>query len=128
MYFPPVGGARAKGGGNNILYCLTWQQSKIFAFDLDFNLLYNNKFILDICWGLTTDGTHFIISNGTNNIYWISLNQYIVKIIKTNYNKINALTYFNGFIYANIYQSNIIIKIDTQNGQIIKKSGYDIYY
>ena len=31
---------------NNILYCLTWQKSEIFALDLDLNLIYYKKFIL----------------------------------------------------------------------------------
>jgi len=107
---------------NNILYCVTWQKSEIFAFDLNFNLIYNKKFILDECWGLTTDGKYFIISDGSNRIYWINpVNYDIIKIIKLDIDKINALTYVDNYLYANIFQTNLITMIDIDNTQIIKK-------
>jgi glutamine cyclotransferase len=107
---------------NNILYCLTWQKSEMFAFDLDLNLIYNKKFILDECWGLTTDGKYFIVSDGSNRIYWINpVNYDIIKVIKLNIDKINALTYIDNYLYANIYQSNHIIKISIRDSQIINK-------
>ncbi len=107
---------------NNILYCLTWQKSRIFAYDLELNLIYNKKFILDECWGLTTDGKYFIVSDGSNKIYWINpLNYDIVKIIKLEYNNINALTYADNSIFANIYRSNYIVKIDVDSSKVVKK-------
>jgi len=112
---------------NNILYCLTWQKSEIFALDLDFNLIYYKKFILDKCWGLTTDGKSFIVTDGSNRIYWIEPStQTIIKTIETNYTNLNALAIKHDgpnkyYLYANIYKSNLIIMIDIDNLNISRQ-------
>lgn len=112
---------------NNILYCLTWVKSEIFALDLDLNLIYYKKFILDECWGLTTDGKSLIVTDGSNRIYWIDPStQTIIKTIETIYTKLNALAIKqfspnNYYLYANIYQSNLIVMIDINNPNISKQ-------
>ena len=98
---------------NNILYCLTWVKSELFAFDLDFKLIYCKKFILDTCWGFGTDGKYFIVSDGSNKIYWIDPVTFnYVRIIDTKIHGLNALTYHNEKIYVNQFMSNLIVKID----------------
>ena len=34
---------------------------------------------------------------------------------------LNELEYVNGFIYANVYQTNFIVKIDAESGHVIGK-------
>lgn len=34
-------------------------------------------------------------------------------------NRINELEYANGYLYANIWQSNLIIKMDPKSGQVV---------
>jgi glutamine cyclotransferase len=33
--------------------------------------------------------------------------------------QLNELEYVNGFLYANIYTTNFIVKIDTQSGKVV---------
>ena len=106
---------------NNIIYLLTLDNSYLFQFDLDFNFICKTKFILSTCWGLTTDGKNLIVSNGTNKIYFIDpMNFNIIKIIYLNTNNINALTYVNNKIYANIYGTYEILRYNilTKNVKI----------
>ena len=76
---------------------------------------------------MTTDGHYLIISDGTQNITY--LDPKTLKVVKTLYvndeaeplTMINELEYINGFIYANIYTTNFIIKIDPATGDVVGK-------
>jgi glutamine cyclotransferase len=119
---------------NDYIICVSWKQSNIYYFDLNLNLLKYNKFILDECWGATTDGIFLIISNGKDEIYYINLNtNKIIKKINISYNgipiyNINALSYANNLIYANIWKTNIIICIDPNKSKVIKYWNFDRYF
>jgi len=75
-------------------------------------------------WGLTSDGKYFIMSDGTSIITYLdpeSLKP--VKKLDVTFNGspalyINELEYINGYIYANIYTTSNIAKIDPENGRI----------
>ncbi len=76
-------------------------------------------------WGLTTDGTYIIMSDGTNILTYLDPNN--LKVVKTisvsnsGYAEdfLNELEYINGFIYANIWTKNYIVKIDPSNGKVV---------
>jgi glutamine cyclotransferase len=108
---------------NNKIYQLTWKEHTAFVYDLNFNLL--NKFKYDgEGWGLTNDGQYLIMSNGSQFIFFRDPKTFeIIKKIEVNINDnivqdINELEYLDGFIYANIWQKDYIIKIDAETGSI----------
>lgn len=76
-------------------------------------------------WGLTTDGTYVIMSDGTNKLTYLDPNT--LKEVKTlsvsnaGYAEdyLNELEYIKGYIYANIWTKNYLVKIDPQNGKVI---------
>lgn len=78
-------------------------------------------------WGLTTDGKSIIMSDGTSYITYLDPTSYIpTKIISVkegNYDLIylNELEYIKGFIYANIWMTNTIVKIDPNTGDVVGK-------
>jgi glutamine cyclotransferase len=78
-------------------------------------------------WGMTNNGTDLIISDGSSNIYFVDAETFKVKsiIAVTEDGKpidsINELEYINGFIYANIWQTEDIVKIDPSTGFIVGK-------
>ena len=112
----------------NKVYQLTWKNHIVYVYDVKdlknpiktFNWPYEG-------WGMTNNGTDLIISDGTPNLYFVSPDSF--KIKTTMYVKhgddaigsLNELEYINGFIYANIWQTNDIVKIDPSNGQVIGK-------
>jgi glutamine cyclotransferase len=75
-------------------------------------------------WGLTTDGTHLIMSDGTDKILY--LDSVSLKPVKTllvqdtngPVRNVNELEYISGYIYANVYTTNYIIKIDPATGKV----------
>jgi glutamine cyclotransferase len=82
-------------------------------------------------WGLTTDGTHLIMSDGTFNLTYLDpKDQRVVKVLAVTENgfgldNLNELEYINGFIYANVYLTNTIVKIDPASGQVVQKMEMD---
>ncbi len=75
-------------------------------------------------WGLTTDGTHLIMSDGTDKVLYLdstSLKPVKTLLIQDNngpVKNVNELEYINGYIYANVYTTNFIIKIDPATGKV----------
>jgi glutamine cyclotransferase len=78
-------------------------------------------------WGLTTNGQYLIMSNGSSNLYYRDPSTF--KIIKTlgvsdnngPVQNINELELIKGFIYANQWLTDYILKIDTTTGKVVGK-------
>ncbi|TCD00214.1 glutaminyl-peptide cyclotransferase [Pedobacter psychroterrae] len=111
---------------NNKLYQLTYKNREGFIYDATtFKKLGGFKYNNLEGWGMTTDGKQLIMSDGTSVITFLDPQSLLpVKTINvTKYgqseNMINELEYINGFIYANIWLSNFIVKIDPSNGKIV---------
>jgi glutamine cyclotransferase len=114
---------------NNKLYGLAWKKTKLFEFDLNLNIfnIHNLNPTIKEFWGLTTDGTYLIISNGSNNLFYIDQNWNIEKILTIpNTNRLNELEHvYDRYIYANIYKSDIIVIIDEKTSKIIKELDFE---
>jgi glutamine cyclotransferase len=76
-------------------------------------------------WGLTTDGKNIIMSDGTNIITYLDPDSLkVVKTLDITFNGssalyMNELEFINGYLYANIWTTNNIAKIDPQTGKVI---------
>lgn len=108
------------------IYQLTYINQKGFVYDAT-TLEQINTFSFPSIegWGLTTDGESLIMSDGTDRITYLNPQNFeVIKIIDVKRNQspqraLNELEYVDGFIFANIYQTNQIVKINPQNGQVI---------
>ncbi len=78
-------------------------------------------------WGLTTDGTYIIMSDGTFNLSYLNADDYsLVKNLSVTdagygLDNLNELEYINGFIYANVWTTQTIVKINPSNGEVVGK-------
>ncbi len=108
------------------LYQLTWKNNVGFVYDVNtFEKI--GEFTYDFeGWGITHDNHHLIISDGTDKLhYFDTLNWQKVstKSVK-NYNRktsnLNELEFIEGFIYANQWQTNRILKLATGPFEVFK--------
>ncbi|MBX3419082.1 MAG: glutaminyl-peptide cyclotransferase [Pirellulaceae bacterium] len=104
-------------------YQLTWKNDLILVYDQDMNLLETRDFNREM-WGLTTDGTHLIISNGTSQLMYVDPQtlQIIKRVAVRRANptwELNDLEFNNGRIYANLFRTDLICEIDNANGEVI---------
>jgi glutamine cyclotransferase len=78
-------------------------------------------------WGLTHNSTDLIISDGTYKLYFVNADDFRLKStisVTENGNPVyylNELEYIDGFVYANVYQSDYIVKIDPESGHVVGK-------
>lgn len=110
---------------NHKLYQLTYREKKGYIYDAT-TFSKTGEFTLTTPegWGLTTDGVHLIMSDGTDKLTY--LDSATLKPVKTIHvrdntgpvRNVNELEYIHGFIYANLYTTNYILKIDPATGTI----------
>lgn len=111
------------------VYVLTWMEKSMLIFNKKTLSLIKTIPITTDGWGLTTDGKYLYYSDGSHNIYKVSpKNCEIIEQIevRTNdglLNYINELEWIDGYIYANVFTTNFIAKIDPVSGVV--KALYD---
>jgi glutaminyl-peptide cyclotransferase len=106
------------------IYLLTYRAGELQIYNRkDLNLLdtrsYNGE-----GWGLTTDGEHLIMSNGSGTLTFRDPQTFAVtRNLKVTggderWTRLNELEYTHGLIWANIWQDSRIIAIDPQSGAV----------
>ncbi|MGL4346608.1 MAG: glutaminyl-peptide cyclotransferase, partial [Chitinophagaceae bacterium] len=109
---------------NNKIYQLTWQNKIVFVYNYPSYKLIQ-KFPIDYeGWGITHNAQHLIVSDGTSVIRYVDPQNFnTIKTITVYDNfggvdNINELEFVEGMLYANRWQTNEILKIDT-NGLVL---------
>lgn len=115
---------------NDTLYQITWNNKTCFVYDAK-SLKQLKTFNYDSAgWGLTNDSTNLIMSDGSSNLYYKDPTTFkTIKIVGVTDNNgpvasLNELEYVDGFIYANIWNANYILKIDPSNGQVVGRMDF----
>lgn len=110
---------------NNKVYQLTWQDHTGFVYNLkDFKKIKEWTYKSE-GWGLTNDGTNIIMSDGTNQLHFLDTASLEIKksISVTDeqgpVKNLNELEYVDGYVYANVWQTNLIVKIDPASGKVV---------
>ncbi len=111
---------------NGKVFQLTYQNKIGFIYDAkSFKPLGQFTIPSPEGWGLTTDGVHLIMSDGSNKLTYLDANTLqVVKSVAVTENgyakdNLNELEYFGGFLYANIWLTNTIVKINPADGSIV---------
>jgi glutaminyl-peptide cyclotransferase len=115
---------------NNKLYYLTWKSRIGFVYDATTyqkirEFEYDPK--IKQGWGLTHDGSQLILSDGTDKIHFLDTTD--LKVTRTitvrdgnmAIKELNELEYINGYIFANVWQTNWIVKVDPKTGRVVGK-------
>lgn len=117
---------------NNRIYQLTYKTKVGFIYNLE-NLALVDSFHFESAegWGMTHDEKYLIMDDGTNILTYIDPTTLkTVKKLQV-YDDKNAMVYLNeleysdGFIYANLWTTNLIVKIDPQTGKVLAKIDLD---
>lgn len=110
------------------LYQLTWKNQTGFIYDAKtYKRVDSFRFANKEGWALTTDSSALIMSDGTSNLTYLDpANLRPVKVLPvtlsgTPLDSLNELEYIKGYLYANRYLQNYIVKIDPANGKVLAK-------
>lgn len=109
---------------DNRLIQLTWTTERGFVYDLDtFRILREFSYKTE-GWGLTFDGTNLIMSDGSDALIFLDAQTFqpVRKLsVKRNgraVSQLNELEYIEGEIWANVWQQDVILRIDPKTGQV----------
>lgn len=114
------------------LVLLTWKAQKALKIDLHSLELISEFPIKGEGWGLTHTGKHWVMSNGSNTLIYRDNHTFKeVKRIEVtglgmDWRNINELEFAHGLIWANIWQTSLIIAIEPNTGAV--KYQYDLSF
>lgn len=105
------------------LYQLTWQSELAFVYDLEFKP-QGERIYLGEGWGLTTLGQELVMSNGSQVLNFLKPSNFMVlrSLEVTAAEKpvamLNELEVVEGEIWANVYTTDYIARIDPSTGKV----------
>ena len=105
------------------VYVLTWESKVAFVYDAA-TMAYEKAYSYPReGWGITTDGTQLITSDGSSRLYFLDKDfqlqrSVIVRLDGRPVHYLNELEYIDGKIWANMYMSDLIFIIDPETGNI----------
>lgn len=107
------------------IFQLTWQEQTGFVYDAA-TLEQLQTFLYPTeGWGLTEDDQRLIMSDGSSNLYFLDpetlqfTGQVTVSAESIPVPRLNELEYIQGEVWANVYQTACIARIDPANGQVL---------
>ncbi len=107
------------------IYQLTWQNNLTLVYDIETfdrvgTLRHDGE-----GWGLTHDGTHLIVSDGSASIRFHDPETFeVVRRLSVHadgnpVNSLNELEYINGEIWANLWYQDRIVRISPETGAVL---------
>jgi len=106
------------------IYQVTWQNKVGFVYDKTTFRQINKIYYQVQGWGLTTMNDKIVMSDGSNVLYFFEPELFTVvsRIEVYDHEKkidqLNELEYINGEIWANIWMSDLIARIDPATGKV----------
>ncbi|AWN24490.1 glutamine cyclotransferase [Deinococcus irradiatisoli] len=106
------------------VYQLTWQDGLVYLYDPQTLRSLGQLRYQGEGWGLTNDGKELIMSDGSDTLMWRDPATFAVsrKVRVTaqgaSVANLNELEYVGGTVYANVWLSNKIARIDPQSGKV----------
>lgn len=114
---------------DSLIYMLTWKAGILYVLNAEtlkprYQLRYKGE-----GWGLTFDGERLIMSDGTDKLYFrdkksfniletISVRRKLPDGSEKPVSWLNELEYANGSIWANVWHSSTLLRIDPKSGQV----------
>lgn len=103
---------------------LTWQSHKGFVYDLN-SFRQLQEFAYDTeGWGLTYDGKNLILSDGSSDLFYLDpqtlkrVRKLAVTMNGKPISELNELEFIEGEIWANVWQTDLIVRIDPSTGHV----------
>ncbi len=106
------------------LFQLTWKDRIVYVWSLDGFEKLRELPLAGEGWGLTYDGERLILSDGTAMLRFFEPSSFRpigavrVTLEGRPIDQINELEFINGEVWANVWQEDIVLRIDPSNGHV----------
>jgi glutamine cyclotransferase len=107
------------------VFQLTWVSGLGFVYDLESLQVVRQFRQFTEGWGLTHDGTHLIMSDGSATLYFLDpetmqpVREIHVLDDGRTIDQINELEFIDGEIFANVWHSDTILRISPETGEVV---------
>jgi glutamine cyclotransferase len=108
----------------DVLLQLTWKSRIGFVYDrAGFEQLRTFSYPTE-GWGITHDGQRLIMSDGSSTLFFLDpesfqeIGRVEVRDGEVPVTRLNELEYVRGEVYANVWQTDLVARIDPQSGQV----------
>lgn len=109
---------------NGKVFSLTWRNGRGFIWNPE-TLERTGEFTYEgEGWGLTTDGTRLILSDGTDRLRFLDPETFVeAEPVHVTFNgqrltQLNELEWIDGEVWANVWQTDFIVRIDPATGVV----------
>ncbi len=113
------------------IYQLTYRERIGFIYrKSDFKEIGRFPIPTDEGWGMTNNGAEIIFGDGSDQLYFLdTANLQVQKTLSVFDHRgpvrhINELEWIKGYIYANQWQTEYILKIDPQTGEVVGRADF----
>ncbi|WP_189066975.1 glutaminyl-peptide cyclotransferase [Deinococcus radiotolerans] len=109
---------------NGVAYHLTWEDGVAITFDAGTLKETGRYRYSGEGWGLTTDGKALIMSNGSSTLVWRDPKTFrVTRSVQVTdagqpVKNLNELEFVQGNVYANVWLTDRIARIDPQTGKV----------
>lgn len=106
----------------DVVYVLSWKNGKLFTYDKNNFAPGKTISYTGEGWGLTHTEKHFVMSDGSSTLFFRRLSDFAVENTLTvshqgtPVQRLNELEYAKGYIWANVWQKPLILKIHPDTG------------
>lgn len=106
------------------IFQLTWQSNIVFVHDLASFETLTSHYHPTEGWGLAFDGEQLILSDGSDTLQFIDpVSFQVLRTVQVTLEgrpirNLNELEYINGEVWANVWMTNEIVRIDPASGSI----------
>lgn len=107
------------------IYQLTWKNQVGFVYDARTMAWQKNFSYQGEGWGLTTDGSHLIMSDGSEKLRFLDpqnfrvIREIVVREDGKRVPDLNELEWVEGEIFANVWMSDELVRIDPVDGKVL---------
>ena len=104
---------------------LTWKSKVGFVYDKESFKLEKEFSYQTEGWGITYDGSRLIMSDGTEKLYFMDVKTFEptgqIKVADRGapVTRLNELEFINGEIFANVWGSDSIVRINPETGKVV---------
>lgn len=112
-----------------VLWQITWQNQEAIVYDSATLEPIRSYDYQGEGWGLTTDDKHLIMSDGSNELQFRDPKNFeLLKTLKVTapwpVTNLNELEYIDGEIWANVYQTNLVLRISPDTGKVLGRINF----
>jgi glutamine cyclotransferase len=111
---------------NGEVFLLTWKENTLFVLDPTTLKTKRTLTYAGEGWGLASTGNQLVMSDGSETIYFRNASTFRVdrtvrvKLGQRYVTRINELEFAQGFLWANVWHTPLIIKINPTNGSVVQ--------